>query len=185
MILLGITGTIGAGKGTVVDYLVKEKGFAHYSARNFIVEEIVRRHLPVNRDSMTDVSNDLRATHGPAYIIEQLYRHAQDGGKNAIIESVREVAGAEFIKERGGFILAVDADRPVRYERITSRGSETDRVTFEEFVQQEEREMASGDPNKQNLLAVIEMADFYILNNGTLAQLHERVDDIVTSLINQ
>ena len=185
MILLGITGTIGAGKGTVVDYLVKEKGFAHYSARNFIVEEVVRRNLPVNRDSMTEVSNELRATHGPAYIIEQLYRQAQEGGENAIIESVREVAGVEFIKERGGFILAVDADRPIRYERIKDRGSETDHVTFDEFVRQEEREMASGDPNKQNLLAVIEMADFYILNNGALAQLHEKVDDIVNNLISQ
>ena len=33
MIIIGITGTLGAGKGTIVDYLVKQKGFVHYSVR--------------------------------------------------------------------------------------------------------------------------------------------------------
>jgi dephospho-CoA kinase len=31
--IIGITGTDGAGKGAVVDYLVAQKGFTHYSGR--------------------------------------------------------------------------------------------------------------------------------------------------------
>ena len=38
MKIIGITGTIGAGKGTIVDYLVKQKNFKHYSVRNFLIE---------------------------------------------------------------------------------------------------------------------------------------------------
>ena len=68
MITIGITGTLGAGKGTIVDYLVKEKGYVHFSVRDFIVEEIERRGLPINRDSMTMVGNDLRAQYSPSYI---------------------------------------------------------------------------------------------------------------------
>src|SRR3989344_3951257 len=41
--IIGVTGTNGAGKGTVVDYLVSKKGFKHYSAREFIVEEVIKR----------------------------------------------------------------------------------------------------------------------------------------------
>ena len=48
--IIGLTGSFGAGKGVVVDYL-KTKGFKHYAARDFITEEINRRNLPVNRDS--------------------------------------------------------------------------------------------------------------------------------------
>ncbi|HEX3095769.1 MAG TPA: AAA family ATPase, partial [Patescibacteria group bacterium] len=46
MIIIGITGTAGSGKGTVVEYLVSKYGFKHYSARGFITEELVRRNLP-------------------------------------------------------------------------------------------------------------------------------------------
>ena len=40
MIIIGITGTLGAGKGTIVDYLVKEKGFVRKEhAENLIVSD--------------------------------------------------------------------------------------------------------------------------------------------------
>ncbi|MDE1944642.1 MAG: AAA family ATPase, partial [Patescibacteria group bacterium] len=115
--IIGITGTNGSGKGTVVDYLV-EKGFRHYSARDFIVAEIERRDLPVDRPHMQQMGNELRRAHGPTYIIEQLFAAAEEGGGNAVLESVREVAGAKFLKQRGAVILATDADRKLRYERI-------------------------------------------------------------------
>ena len=62
MIIIGITGTLGAGKGTIVDYMVNNLNFVHYSVRGFISEEIKRRGLEVNRDNLTAVANDLRAS---------------------------------------------------------------------------------------------------------------------------
>lgn len=40
MQIIGITGTLGAGKGTVVDYLVKNKGFNHFSVGDYLIDEI-------------------------------------------------------------------------------------------------------------------------------------------------
>ncbi len=40
MLIIGITGTLGAGKGTIVEYLEKEMGFDHLSVRDFITKEI-------------------------------------------------------------------------------------------------------------------------------------------------
>src|SRR5882757_21012 len=98
MITIGITGTLGAGKGTVVEYLIHKYDFAHYSAREFITQEIFRRGLPVNRDTMTETSNDLRAKHHPGYIIEQLFLQACQSDKNALIESVRTVGEIDILK---------------------------------------------------------------------------------------
>ncbi len=178
MIIIGITGTLGAGKGAVVEYLVREKGFAHYSVREFINDEVRRRGLPVNRDSQTCVGTALRREHSPSYIVEQLYRRAEIVGGNAIIESVRALGEVDFLKARGDFLLlAVDADPSIRYERIASRGSEKDAVSFEKFLADEGREMSSLDPDEQNISACLARADYTLRNDGTLEELYAQVDN--------
>ena len=184
MITIGITGTLGAGKGTIVDYLIKNRGFVHYSVRSFITEEINRRGLPVNRDSMTMVGNDLRAQHSPSWIVEQLYEQAQASGKNCIIESVRTVGEVEALRGKPNFYLfAVDADTKVRYERAVLRGSETDHVSFETFVANEAREMDNNDPNKQNLRYCIEQADYCFQNDGTIEELNQQVEKVLSEIM--
>jgi dephospho-CoA kinase len=181
--IIGITGTNGAGKGTVVDYLVKEKGFTHYSVREAITEEILRRGLPVNRTNLNEVATDLRRLHGPAYYAELFMERAQKGGvTDAIIESIRNPKEAEYIQAHGGVMLVVDADKHVRYERIQKRASETDRVSFEEFEKQEQREMVSenpSDPSYMNISAIFEMADSHVRNDGTREELHAQVEEVL------
>jgi len=85
--ILGITGTDGAGKGTVVDYLVKEKGFALYHARTLLIEEIEKRGLPIDRKHMRLVANDLRAQYGNDYIVRFfLERATKTGDKKIVID---------------------------------------------------------------------------------------------------
>ena len=176
MITIGITGTLGAGKGTSVDYLIQHRGFVHYSVRAFITEEIKRRGLEVNRDTMTLVGNDLRAQHSPSWIVEQLYEQAQASGCNCIIESVRTAGEVEALRGKPSFYLfAVDADPRVRYERVVLRGSETDHISYETFLANEQREMANDDPNKQNPRYCIDHADYRFDNNGTREELNQQV----------
>lgn len=183
MIIIGITGTLGAGKGTVVEFLVERKGFDHYSVRAFLLKEIIRRGLPENRDSMVLVANELRGKHGPSYVTDQLYYEAALIGKNCIIESIRTPGEIDSLKAKGNFFLfAVDADPDIRYQRITKRQSETDDISFETFASNEAREMNTSDPNKQNLRACIREADFVMNNNGTREELFGKVEQILEKI---
>lgn len=183
MLIIGITGTLGAGKGTIVDYLIEEKGYKHFSVRAFITEEIKKRGMEVNRDSMTSVANDLRAQHSPAYIAEQLYEKAKESGKNSIIESLRTSGEVELLQSKGNFYLfAVDADPKTRFERIQIRKSSTDNVSFDTFIANEKREMQSSDPRKQNLMKCREMADFVLQNDGNIAELNHQIEDILKNI---
>ncbi len=180
MKIIGITGTLGAGKGTVVDYLVKDMGYKHYSVRAFLIEEIKKRGLPVNRDSMTEVANELRAKYSPAYIIEQLYGIAEKGGVSSIIESIRTPGEIDFLKKQGSFILlAVNADPKLRYDRVVIRGSETDKISFETFIANEKREFITSDPNKQNLSKCIQLADYVLHNDGSISDLVTQVSEVI------
>jgi len=176
MKIIGITGTIGAGKGTIVDYLVNNYGFKHYSVRNYLIEEAKKQNLPLNRDTYVLIANKLREIHSPSYIIDELYKEAEKNGKNAVIESIRTVGEIESLRKKEDFTLwAVDANPKIRYERIVARQSETDQISYETFLENEQREMNADDPTKQNLAACIQKADVVFLNNDDYEKLFEKV----------
>lgn len=184
MIIIGITGTLGAGKGTIVEYLVEKKGFAHYSVRGYLLEKIRQLGLPENRDSMFNLGNELRAEHGPSYVVDQLFDEASKTGRNGIIESIRTTGEIASLRERGTFYLfAVDADPKLRYERIQLRKSVTDSVSYETFVENENRESVSTNPGVQNLQACIREADFRFQNNGSMEELFRDVDSVLAKIL--
>jgi dephospho-CoA kinase len=192
-LIIGITGTLGAGKGAVVDYLTSQHHFLHFSVRSYLTEIIVEREMPVNRDSMVIVANELRAANSPSYLAEQLLSQAVEtlssaadsassatsGG--AIIESIRTVGEVEALRSSGHsfVLLAVDADPKLRYDRVVLRKSATDQVSFEKFVSDEKREMNNNEPHKQNLKECIQRSDYTLTNEGTLEDLHLQVDQML------
>lgn len=180
MIIIGITGTLGAGKGTVVEFLTRYYGFVHFSVRAFISRELDHRGIPVNRDTLTALANEMRAKNSPSYIIEELFIEAAQQDKNCIIESIRTPGEIEALRSNPAFfLLAVDADPRIRFNRVRKRNSETDKVSFTTFINNEQREMHSNDPNKQNLAECIRQADYVIENNGSLEELHEKTADFL------
>ncbi len=174
--LLGITGTDGAGKGSVVDYLVRHHDFTHYSSRK-IIRGYVPAGLEPTRNQLRLTANELRATHGDDFLVrEALRRMSEDGVQDAAVESIRALAEAETLKAAGGILLAVDADQRVRFERVQGRRSETDQVTFEEFTAHEVLERDDPDPHGMQKAKVMALADHVIMNNGSHDQLYKAID---------
>lgn len=174
---------MGAGKGTVVGYLVKKRGFKHYSVRDLLITEINKRGLKVDRNNMVAVANELRKRYGPSYIAETLFKKAEASGKNSVIESLRNPSEVEALRNKGNFyLLAVDANPKLRYERVKKRGSETDNISYEEFLENDKREMDSKDKNRQNIAECIKMADYRLRNNGAIEKLHKKIEKILDGL---
>ncbi len=184
MLVIGITGTAGSGKGTVAEYLIKRYGFKHFSVRDFLVEEIQRRGLDINRDTMIYIANDLRNTYGAEYIVMELYRKAIKENCNCVIESIRTVGEVEALKKKSNFILwGIDAPIDIRYERIRKRSNQSDMVSFDKFKEQEERETSSKLKTEQNITECMNMTDVVIKNIGRIQELEKRIDMEVISLL--
>jgi len=186
MVIIGITGTIGAGKGTIVDYMIENYGFHHFSVRRFLAEEAEKRGMPLNRDSYVTIANDLRAKYAPSYIVDQLCEKAILQGENAIIESIRTPGEITSLRKYENFyLLAIDAKPEIRYHRIVERNSETDKISYSTFLENEQREMNSADPNKQNLSKCIIEADFLLRNDGELTELYTMFQPVINKILKQ
>lgn len=84
----------------------------------------------------------------------------------------------ELKKNTDFILLAVDADPQTRYQRILQRKSTKDQVSRETFLQQEHSEMQNSDPNKQNIQACMDLADYHINNDGTLDELEAQIQTL-------
>ncbi len=179
MHIVGITGTSWAGKGTVVEILISQYGYQHYGVSEYLSQELKKQGLAVDRQHLIDLANQLRSKHGNWAIVQLLYQQAKKQGGNAIIESLRSVWEVQELQKNADFILlAVDADPQTRYQRILQRKSAKDQISRETFLQQEHSEMQNTDPNKQNIQACMDLANYHINNDGTLEELKAQIQTL-------
>lgn len=181
--VIGVTGSFGAGKGEVVRYLTDVHGFKHYSVSGFLKEEIARRGIVVNRDSMILIGNELRKEHGSTYLVDTLYAKASEYGGNAVVESLRTSAEVARIRALGGFVIGVDAPVRLRYERAYARASEKDNVTFEQFLEQERQEQNRNDSTKQNTFEALASSDVVVQNDSSKEDLFARVGEVLCKVM--
>lgn len=181
-LIVGITGTLGAGKGATVEFLQQKYQFLHYSVRGFLSKILEEQSIEITRDSLTEMGNKLRAQYGGDYIIQQMLEDAQKEVFPVVIESIRSKTEVDLLLQNGIPLIAIDADQPLRYERILQRLSETDDVSYEKFCEDEAREMYNTDPLKQNLVYAMSKANFHVKNNSTLDHLEKQVKEILTTI---
>jgi len=174
--IIGIAGTLGAGKGTVVKYL-KTKGFAHYSSSDTLRSILAEQGLPIDREHMSNLANQL-SNQQTGGVLQNSYKLSQEAGHNdCVLEALHRVSEGEYINSIDGVILGVDASIETRYERISQRGDDAkDSVTFEQFVIDSQREDEGKTGSGPNIKAVIGMADHTIMNDGTIEELHKKVE---------
>jgi len=182
--LIGLTGRNAAGKGEVAKHL-QTKSFYYYSLSDAIRDEVRARGLAVTRERLIEVGNELRGHFGPGVLAERILERVE-ADKNYVIDSIRNPAEvAAFRKFTRNFkLLLVEAPLKVRFDRSIARNRESDPITFDDFVEIEERE-AAGDATAQNMIQVERLADEILANDGSIEDLHPRVDTLVGRLMRQ
>jgi dephospho-CoA kinase len=173
--LIGLTGTNGAGKGEVASYLIK-KGYAYVSLSDEIRAYLRRKGKESSRNHLIAAGNELRRRYGADILARRVMKKVKN---RTVIDSIRNVSEVAFLRRKGDFILvAVDAPVELRYERVRKRGRAESASTVEEFVTKEKEEM-SGGRSGQQLRRCLKLADVTIINDGPLAALHRRMEELL------
>jgi len=170
--ILGISGTNGAGKDSVGEYLAKKHGWHFVSVTDILREEAVKRGLPPDRHSTHMISAEWRRSHGLGVLIDkavEAYKTEKKHYKGLAIASLRNPGEADEVHRLGGKVIWIDADPKTRHQRVinSNRGRIDDQKTFEEFITEEQHQMRhSGDKATLSMEGVKAKADLFLDNNG-------------------
>ena len=77
-------------------------------------------------------------------------------------------------------LIGIDAPVSLRFERSQSRGRQENASNLDEFLAREQEEM-KNNLNAQQLHHCMEMCDYLIINDGTVEELQDKINQAILS----
>ncbi len=178
--ILAIVGMSGSGKSVVVDYLT-EKGYPKVYFGGMIYKEMNRRGIERTADGESEkrFREMIRETEGKDWVVKQVIDETKNlikaGQKRIVLDGLYSWTEYKALKREfpGQLtVLAVVVPKALRHFRV---GKRPERPFNTKEIQERDRSeienLEKGGP--------IAMADFYVLNDDTVAKLHDDVDKIL------
>ena len=178
--ILAIVGMSGSGKSVVVDYLT-EKGYPKVYFGGMIYKEMNRRGIERTADGESEkrFREMIRETEGKDWVVKQVIDETKNlikaGQKRIVLDGLYSWTEYKALKREfpGQLtVLAVVVPKALRHFRV---GKRPERPFNTKEIQERDRSeienLEKGGP--------IAMADFYVLNDDTVAQLHDDVAKIL------
>jgi dephospho-CoA kinase len=170
--IVGVAGTNASGKDTLGELRASIQNAKFVSLSDIIRRGLDERGLPHERENLNGLSREWRTQDGEGILATKtidLYKSekAKKGYEGLTLTSIRTPEEAQAIKDAGGIIIWIDADRKIRYDRIQKRalGRPEDQKTFEQFVAEEDAEMSpTAAGGGLNMGGVRDLADMTIVN---------------------
>ena len=178
--ILAIVGMSGSGKSVAVDYLTS-KGYPKVYFGGMIYKEMEKRGIERTEDGESEKNfrEMIRETEGKDWVVRQVIAETKDlisaGQKRIVLDGV--YSWTEYCTLKHEFpkaltFIAVVVDKHLRYERVAVRpGRAFDAAAIRERDRSEIENLEKGGP--------IVAADYYILNNGTIKESTDRLDEIL------
>lgn len=173
--IIGITGAFGSGKTTASQFF-SNKGYKVISLSSFLEKEALRQNLTITRKNLQDLGNHLREKMGPGILAKKALERVEEEDE-VVIDGIRNLAEIEEIKKySNSIILAIVADRSVRFNRL-KKLKRREKLTQDLFDSLDLRDLGVNEKitGLQTALCIA-LADAYIESNGTLTEFEENLN---------
>jgi dephospho-CoA kinase len=180
-VILGIVGPLASGKGAMKKYLEEKYQAKDCRFSTMLRDVLGRLDIPTTRENMQMVSTVLRENFGQDLMSRVIVKDAKDlDSEIVVIDGVRRLSDIKYLADMPNFYLvAIDADSKVRYERMISRNeNEGDsKKSFEDFLKDNQAEA------EQQIPIVMEQAKFKIDNSGVFEEFFKKVDEVISKIL--
>jgi dephospho-CoA kinase len=185
--IICIVGMTGSGKTTVAKELEK-KGFFYLRFGQITIDKIKEMGLKVNEANERKIRENLREKYGMGAFailnIPKINKLLKKG--NVVIDGLYSWTEYKILKEKYGpslFVVAIFAPPELRYKRLEKRQIEGDtKKLFRSLSEKEARARDFSEIENLEKGGPIAMADFTIINTGTIRELRKKVNEILRNI---
>ena len=183
-----IVGMCGSGKSIASDELVKN-GFAFLRFGQITIDKVIEDGLEINEANEKKVRESLRKEYGmAAYAILNLPKFDELlSSRNVVGDGLYSWSEYKILKEKykeNMYVIAVYAPPNLRYERLKNRIVKNDpQMRFRSVPEEAAKARDYAEIENLEKGGPITMADFTIINTGTINELKEKVDDILSQIL--
>ena len=172
--IIAVVGLSGVGKSEAAKLLVDRYDYSTVYFGGVVVNEVIRRGLPVDEENERVVREDLRAKEGMAVMavrsLGPIHRLLAEHGRVAV-DGVYSMAELSLLRAEFGELLVTMAIHSPRWIRAARLGQRTVRpLTRQEMDDRDRLEIANLDKAPP-----IVLADLHVVNDGSIEFLAERI----------
>ncbi len=181
--IIGITGPFGSGK-TTASKMLQDEGYASFTFSDVIKKKAKKMGLRTDvRSILQDIGDSMRKKQGNDILAKLTFSSVRSSNlKFVIIDGIRNRGELEYIKNRGGFIIGIDADSDVRFTRVSKNGGFYYGKSREEFDLDEKRDWGENEKSYgQHAQECLDAADMIIENNGSIKELKQKLLNAILS----
>lgn len=182
--IIGIAGTISSGKDVVAKILSKKLNYPVFTFSDLLSKEMEKKNINPTRKNFQDFADGLRKKHGNDILAKLIFQNSPRD--NMIINGFRNLAEVKYfrnLKNKKFVLIGIDAPQKLRFERGLRRKRIADSEIFEEFVKRDERSMGARNVDyTQNIKACIDQADKIIINDGSIKELDQKIDNLTKTI---
>ena len=173
--IIALVGLAGSGKSSAVEYLT-EKGFPKIYFGGIIYKAMDEAGIEKTWDNQQQFREEIRRREGKDFVIKRVIKNIHDlinAGQNKIVlDGLYTWSEYKLLKhEFPGqvVVIAIVTPKYLRYQRMAKRierpmqPHEVDQRDWSEI-----ENLEKGGP--------IAIADYFIINDGSLEQLHQKID---------
>ena len=178
--IIGLTGSIAAGKGVVSEYF-KDKGFVYLSLSDELREVAKERKIDFTRENLQNLGNLLREERGGGVLAKLVMEKIKNQRyEKAIVDGIRNPAELDELKKlKKFFLVSVDAPAEIRFERMVDRSRESDPISWSDFIEVDSRDKGIGESiTGQGVAMCMDKAEFVLINDGSLEKIKGKIEEL-------
>lgn len=177
--IIAIVGMCGSGKSVASDYL-EQKGYQKIYFGGVTMDKLKENNLEVTPENEKMMREKLRADLGMGAFAKILLPRIKEyaSSSNTVLDGLYSWDELKILKEEIGDelkVVSIICDKNIRYERLNTRD-------FRPLTKEEANNRDLSEIENIAKAGPIAYADYYVLNNGSIEEYKNRLEEILKQI---